>query len=197
MKKIVFLLSLVSASMLSAMYCPYDGRFLNRDPIEEKGGANLYGMVGNDAVNKWDRLGMSECCRGKPIPPGMKCCNGQLYDPNYECCCNGNRKLSRQSIIQDFIRLKKEIYYAFNSGNFGYGIGSLEYWAGWQCYDQASALVFLIPGTTFWKPRIVKKPWFLSQHYFVVYIFACKSGDCPFTGSFFEADPTHLSTFNP
>jgi len=30
---------------------------LNRDPIEEKGGYNLYGFVGNDVANKWDYLG--------------------------------------------------------------------------------------------------------------------------------------------
>jgi hypothetical protein len=34
------------------------GRWVNRDPIEERGGVNLYGMVGNDAVNRWDVLGM-------------------------------------------------------------------------------------------------------------------------------------------
>ena len=39
-------------------YDPGAGRWLNRDPIGEAGGVNLYGMVGNDAVNKWDLLGM-------------------------------------------------------------------------------------------------------------------------------------------
>ena len=34
------------------------GRWLNRDPIEERGGVNLYGFVGNDGVNSWDLLGM-------------------------------------------------------------------------------------------------------------------------------------------
>lgn len=29
----------------------------SRDPIEESGGINLYGMVGNDAVGSWDYLG--------------------------------------------------------------------------------------------------------------------------------------------
>jgi uncharacterized protein RhaS with RHS repeats len=58
MKKIIFLLFLLSAPVLSAMYCPYEGRFLNRDPIEEKGGYNLYAMVGNDPVNNWDELGL-------------------------------------------------------------------------------------------------------------------------------------------
>jgi hypothetical protein len=31
---------------------------LNRDPIEESGGLNLYGFVGNDGVNSWDLWGM-------------------------------------------------------------------------------------------------------------------------------------------
>jgi RHS repeat-associated protein len=39
-------------------YSPELGRWVNRDPIEERGGVNLYGMVGNDAVNRWDLLGM-------------------------------------------------------------------------------------------------------------------------------------------
>jgi len=37
------------------------GRFLNRDPIEEAGGLNLYAFVGNDPVNRWDTLGLQEC----------------------------------------------------------------------------------------------------------------------------------------
>ncbi|MGH8569455.1 MAG: RHS repeat-associated core domain-containing protein, partial [Gammaproteobacteria bacterium] len=39
-------------------YSPSQGRFLGRDPIEESGGLNLYGFVGNNAVNRWDYLGM-------------------------------------------------------------------------------------------------------------------------------------------
>jgi hypothetical protein len=34
------------------------GRFINRDPIEEQGGLNLYAFVRNNAVNAWDYLGM-------------------------------------------------------------------------------------------------------------------------------------------
>ena len=40
-------------------YIPALGRFLNRDPIEEAGGLNLYGFCGNDGVNRWDYLGMN------------------------------------------------------------------------------------------------------------------------------------------
>ena len=39
-------------------YSPSMGRFLNRDPIEELGGLNLYAFVGNDPVNRWDYLGL-------------------------------------------------------------------------------------------------------------------------------------------
>ncbi|MCF7733202.1 MAG: RHS repeat-associated core domain-containing protein [Akkermansiaceae bacterium] len=41
-------------------YDPLTGRWPSRDPIGERGGLNLYGFVGNDAVDRWDRLGLSE-----------------------------------------------------------------------------------------------------------------------------------------
>ncbi len=34
------------------------GRFINRDPIEEQGGVNLYSLVQNNAINKWDYIGL-------------------------------------------------------------------------------------------------------------------------------------------
>ena len=40
-------------------YSPALGRWMSRDPIEEKGGLNLYGFVDNDPVNKWDKLGLT------------------------------------------------------------------------------------------------------------------------------------------
>jgi len=39
-------------------YDPETGRWPSRDPIEEMGGINLYGFVGNDGVNAWDYLGL-------------------------------------------------------------------------------------------------------------------------------------------
>ena len=39
-------------------FSPSLQRWINRDPIEEDGGINLYGFVGNGAVNKWDKLGL-------------------------------------------------------------------------------------------------------------------------------------------
>ena len=40
-------------------YAADAGRWINRDPIKEKGGWNLYGMIGNDALAKYDLLGMT------------------------------------------------------------------------------------------------------------------------------------------
>ena len=39
-------------------YDPETGRWPSRDPINERGGVNLYGFVGNDGVNSWDYLGL-------------------------------------------------------------------------------------------------------------------------------------------
>jgi len=40
-------------------YNPELGRWVNRDPIGEQGGVNLYGFVGNDAVLHFDQLGLT------------------------------------------------------------------------------------------------------------------------------------------
>jgi RHS repeat-associated protein len=39
-------------------YDPYTGRWPSRDPIEERGGGNLYGFVGNSGLDAFDFLGM-------------------------------------------------------------------------------------------------------------------------------------------
>ncbi len=46
-------------------YDPATGRWPSRDPIEEQGGINLYGMVGNNLLDKWDYLGL-QAGIGKP-----------------------------------------------------------------------------------------------------------------------------------
>ena len=42
-------------------YSPQMGRWINRDPIQEKGGWNLYAMVRNEVLNKIDVLGLKTC----------------------------------------------------------------------------------------------------------------------------------------
>jgi len=43
-------------------YSPSLGRFINRDPIGEQGGINLYAFVGNDPINGVDVLGLVRNC---------------------------------------------------------------------------------------------------------------------------------------
>ncbi len=53
-------------------YSPGLGRFINRDPIEEQGGINLYAFVRNNSVSAWDYLGMdplSEWMEENLLPP--------------------------------------------------------------------------------------------------------------------------------
>ncbi|MDF7802150.1 RHS repeat-associated core domain-containing protein, partial [Pontiellaceae bacterium B1224] len=61
MKKILIqlLLLLSGVSSSNAYYQAEQGRWLNRDPIEESGGANLSGLDNNDPVNEVDYLGLS------------------------------------------------------------------------------------------------------------------------------------------
>lgn len=49
-----------ASNLILTMYRAYDaelGRWLSRDPIEEEGGINLYGYVGNDPMNWVDPFG--------------------------------------------------------------------------------------------------------------------------------------------
>jgi RHS repeat-associated protein len=48
-------------------YDPVTGRWPSRDPIEEKGGLNLYGFVGNGVIGYIDYLGMEQTI---PLPTG-------------------------------------------------------------------------------------------------------------------------------
>ena len=69
------------------------GRWLNRDPIEETGGFNLYGMIGNDTVNYVDLFGLTPTGPLKKIKifncPFKKCEDDkkrELDEFGRECC---------------------------------------------------------------------------------------------------------------
>jgi len=50
-------------------YDPVTGRWPSRDPIEEEGGVNLYGMVGNRTVDRVDYFGLKPVHKPSPAPP--------------------------------------------------------------------------------------------------------------------------------
>jgi RHS repeat-associated protein len=65
-------------------YDPVTGRWPSRDPIEEKGGVNLYGFVGNSPVKAFDFLGLTNPCT----------CNGEV---DYSCCADRCDKATKGS----------------------------------------------------------------------------------------------------
>ena len=89
-------------------YSPELGRWTKRDPINEKDGENLQAMLRNNAVNKFDRLGLAGASaamyRRPPSTPGSsgggassngttsacgeQCCGDQIFNPSINGCCN-------------------------------------------------------------------------------------------------------------
>jgi hypothetical protein len=75
----------------SAYYSPEQGRWLSRDPIEEKGAVNLQGFVKNVPISRLDPLGKScldPCGLAKAMglgsatwreQGGVICCGGKKY----------------------------------------------------------------------------------------------------------------------
>ncbi|MCP2384220.1 RHS repeat domain-containing protein, partial [Akkermansia muciniphila] len=68
-------------------YNPKDGRWINRDPIAEEGGWNLYAFLGNSTQDKFDALGLKKGFI-KTGDPCSKCCK--------EC-----KRSQERPIIQD------------------------------------------------------------------------------------------------
>ena len=63
----LLLLGVSLAREAQAFYNPSTGRWLSRDPIEEEGSINFYGMVANNPANSFDMLGLWEVSRfGEP-----------------------------------------------------------------------------------------------------------------------------------
>ncbi len=70
-------------------YSPSLGRWPSRDPIEEEGGANLYGFVGNRPMDLADIFGLcpSGICKNQdPQKPHQKCCVDVAYDSRSHSC---------------------------------------------------------------------------------------------------------------
>ena len=58
MKIILISAFMCMAEVANAFYDPGLQRWINRDPIQEEGGINLYGFVCNDPLNSIDTLGL-------------------------------------------------------------------------------------------------------------------------------------------
>jgi len=97
-------------------YSPKHGRFINRDPIEENGGINLYNFVGNSPANGWDMLGMSNWQNSSEVVQNLiyeQIVRAQRYGsttvlPNPMESFDGQSWASAKADRDDFDRRKEE-----------------------------------------------------------------------------------------
>jgi RHS repeat-associated protein len=97
---------------------PLSGRWINRDPIGERGGVNLYGMVANAAINFADFLGLDLRPGGAvanvdQIPAIMRKKGFTVAATTMERWFS--RRLGEQSVVDDILTIAwAEKYQVFN-----------------------------------------------------------------------------------
>ncbi len=77
-------------------FSPTLGRFINKDPIEEMGGLNLYGFCRNDGIGRWDYLGNEPTDRTNLLPYGYEVAE-QHMPIRIISAIEGERNLPRSS----------------------------------------------------------------------------------------------------
>ena len=64
-------------------YSPGLGRWISRDPIQERGGINLFSFLANNSPNRIDAFGTQ---MWEPVPYYPDCCDGVIFDGGSNCC---------------------------------------------------------------------------------------------------------------
>ncbi len=99
---LVVLIGLLLGRDALAFYNPQTGRWLSRDPVEERGANNLYSFIANAPLSKIDTDGRftgSKCAvcgqwyqgyhKCPPPPPAVNPCDGyKQFIPTPKCMCN-------------------------------------------------------------------------------------------------------------
>ncbi len=94
------------AEFASAFYDPTVGRWLNRDPIKEEGGINLYGFVAHDPINAIDTDGLGIFRDiGKELAGPGQLCTDKSCDKNK---CKDKAKRLPEEGWEDDVKNKKD-----------------------------------------------------------------------------------------
>jgi RHS repeat-associated protein len=92
-------------------YSPSMGRFINRDPLREDGGLNIYAMTSNNPIGRWDYLGLWEL---DDIPYEFRPDSPNTIDLFYEI----------NTSITDSYSYNPDLYYSGSYGDPFSGYGS-------------------------------------------------------------------------
>lgn len=89
-------------------YNPDLGRWLSKDPIEEKGGLNLYAFVANDGVNFTDELGLTPCpCPCDKNTPDLTQQLNDIVNKELDYFSKANKGFMKSaSTLRNFIEMK-------------------------------------------------------------------------------------------
>ncbi len=206
-------------------YSPELGRWVNQDPIGEKGGQNLLSFVANNCLNYVDLRGLSTIPweptpvptpslppplpppGGSPPPPitipppdirNKQCCgkDRQPYDRTIQCCCRG-RVVWRSDISYEYSALISTGDFWTQNTNPGWSVPN-------QCAEQAADLTSALWAINpkYWQVSIIygrQTPCggiFTKQHHAVLVKSAC-GGDCGVTESVFDGFIREFDLFHP
>jgi RHS repeat-associated protein len=118
-------------------YDPVTGRWPSRDQIEEEGGLNLYGFVGNDGIGKIDVLGqhaleaaaLIALIASEAVKELEKCKGGCInnVDKTEECvgCCNSKALAAQVFLAAAGVAGLAECLVRFPLNPLGYGACAL------------------------------------------------------------------------
>jgi RHS repeat-associated protein len=143
-------------------YNPSTGRWLNRDPIGESDGPNIYAFLRNDGLNKIDFLGRdgssiggiyASCCSGPrwPVPAGYNC----------SCCSYTMVQKGLQKLKDRFNMAKKYL-----DDNGVIPDADEEYPKGISCYDSAEVIIkFMKKTPACWICFMEERgPWLIGMY---------------------------------
>lgn len=101
---------LISTLHANAFYDPNLGRWINRDPIEETGGLNLYAFLENHGINDVDPLGLCDDCSGdckKVKPITVTSCTVEGLETKGDCPPKLGSRIC--DMLKDAAKNKKEL----------------------------------------------------------------------------------------
>jgi RHS repeat-associated protein len=161
-------------------YVPELGRWINRDPIGEEGGANLYGFAGNDGINNADYLGAAI------NPDNVECCGEKQYD-SAEFCCYRDRDLHAYADIDAAL---EAVYKALEKGATTC-TGGIDGWS--NCADAAAAAVSGVTneGGDYWVVGLEGRTknrgaWFMGRHHMAVIRVTAITIDCGYSSKTYD-----------